>query len=106
MAIEKEIQSEFEEESFGALDSVIMDIEINQLIEELEDGKLSDIVNALQSAYCIKYMPLSESQKHCFFSRDFWKEALITEQQNVNNCLISKLSQQSVQSKMFFTFMS
>lgn len=30
MAIEKELQSEFEEESYGALDSVIMDIDINQ----------------------------------------------------------------------------
>ena len=38
------------------MNSVIMDIDINQLIKEREDGKLLDIVNALQSAHCIKYM--------------------------------------------------
>ena len=63
MAIEKGLQSEFEEESYVAMDSVIMDIGINQLIKEHEDDKLSDIVNALQSVHCIKSMSLSESQK-------------------------------------------
>ena len=46
MATEKELQSEFEEERQGAMDSMIMDIDINQLIKEREDGKLSDIVAA------------------------------------------------------------
>ena len=104
MAIEKDLKSEFEEESYRAMDSVIMDTGINQLIEEREDSKLSDIVNALQSALFIKSMSLSESQKHPFFSRNFWKEALIAEQQNVKNCLVSKLSQKSVQSKNLAEF--
>ena len=99
MNVEKELQSEFEEKSYGAMDSVIMAIYINQLIKEHENGKLSDIVNDLQSVHCIKSMSLSESQKDRFFSHNFWKEALIAEQQNFKNFLISKLSQQSAQSK-------
>ena len=52
MAIEKDLQLEFEEESYGALESFIMDIDINQLIKEREDGKLSDILNAYVMIGC------------------------------------------------------
>ena len=73
MAVEKDLQSEFEEESYGALDYVIMDIDINQLIKERDDGKLSDIANALQSAHCMSYLLSYRLGGYFFYYSSAWK---------------------------------
>ena len=56
------------------MDNQIVNLDINQLIKERKDGKMLDILSLLKSAYCVKSMSLSESQKNRYFSPDFWKE--------------------------------
>ena len=97
--LEKDLQVEVEKESYGDMDEFMKNIDVNQLTKEREDSRLLDIVNAVKSAHCVKSMPLSESQKHRYFSVDFWKEVFSTEKQNITNCLIGKVSQLPAQNK-------
>ena len=48
LTLEQDLWLEYEEEnSYGAMDSIIMDLDINQLIKECADSRLSEIVKVL-----------------------------------------------------------